>query len=78
MLWKVLQVNVENLNTFNPELQLKHTEFAFKNKLKILFTDLRGFKFVAILAFVLKKIESEDKTKFDTSYSYSKVKTIIN
>ena len=72
-----MQVNVENLNTFNPELQLKHTESAFKNKLKI-FTDLRGFKFVAILVFVLKKIESEDKTKFDTSYSYSKVKTIIN
>ena len=34
---------------------------------------LKGFKFVTTLVLVFKKIESEDKTKYD-----SKAKTIIN
>ena len=54
--------NVEILDYFNHELQLKDTESAFKNKLKKLLTELTGFKFVTTLALVLKKIESEDKT----------------
>ena len=35
-------------------------------------TKLRGFKFMTTLALVLKKIGSEDKTKYDTFYSHSK------
>ena len=37
--------NVEFLNSFNPELQLKDTESAVRNKLIDLFSDLKGFKF---------------------------------
>ena len=48
---------VEILNSFNPELQLKDTELAIKSKLK-------GFKFVATLVLVFKKIESKDKTRY--------------
>ena len=39
---------------------------------------LKGFKFVTTLVLVFKKIESEGKTKYDTFYSHSKAKTIIN
>ena len=41
-------------------------------------SELKGFKFVAILVLVLKKIESDDKTKYGTFYSLSKAETIIN
>ena len=41
-------------------------------------TELRGFKFVATLVLVLKKIESEDKTKCDSFCSKSKAEIIIN
>ena len=34
--------NVEIVNSFKPELQLKDTESAIKNKLKKLLTELRG------------------------------------
>ena len=37
--------NVEVLNSFNPELQLKYTESAIESKLIKLMTQLRGFKF---------------------------------
>ena len=57
--------NVEILNSFNPELQLKDTESAIKSKLIELLTQLKGFKFVTTLVLVFKKIESEDKTKYD-------------
>ena len=43
--------NVEILNSFNPELQLKDTESAIKSKL----TELRGFRFVTTLVLVCKK-----------------------
>ena len=59
-------------------MQLQHTDSAIKNKLKKQLTELRGFKFVATLVLVLKKIEREDKTKYDTFYSHSKAETIIN
>ena len=39
---------------------------------------LRGFKFVTTLVLEFKKIESEDKTKYDNFYSRSKAETIIN
>ena len=41
-------------------------------------SELRGFKFVATLVLVFKKIVSEDKTKYDTFYSHSKAEIIIN
>ena len=41
-------------------------------------SELRGFKFVTTLLLVFKNIESEDKAKYDTSYSNSKEKIIIN
>ena len=70
--------NVEILNSFNPELQLKDTESAIKSKLIELLTQLKGFKFVTTLVLVFKKIESEDKTKYDNSYLSSKTKVITN
>ena len=45
--------NVEVLNSFNPDLQLKDTESAIKNKLKKLLSELKGFKFVLTLISVL-------------------------
>ena len=53
--------NVEKLNSLEPELQLKDTESAIKNKLKKKLPELRGSKFVTTLVLVLKKIENEDK-----------------
>ena len=41
-------------------------------------TQLKGFKIVTTLVLVFKKIESEDKTKYDNFYSSSKAETIIN
>ena len=70
--------NVEILNSFNPDLQLKDTESAIKNKLKKLLSKLRGFKFVTTLGLVFKKIEIKDKTKYDNFISSSKAKIIIN
>ena len=70
--------NVEILNSFNPELQLKDTESAIKNKLIELLSESRGFRFMTTLVLVFKKIESEDKTKYDNFYSSSKAEIIIN
>ena len=42
--------NVEILNSFYPELQLKNTESAIKNKLKKLLNKWKGFEFVITLA----------------------------
>ena len=41
--------SVKTLNSFNPELQLKNTESAIKNKLIHFLFELRGYKFVATL-----------------------------
>ena len=70
--------NIEIFNSFNPELQLKDTESAIKSKLIDLSSELRGFKFVTTLVLVFKKIESEDKTKYDTFYSNSKAGVFTN
>ena len=70
--------NVEILSYFNPELQPKNTESAIKNELKDLLSELRGYKFVTTVVLVFKKIESDDKTKFHSFYSGSKVEIIIN
>ena len=69
--------DVEILNSFNSGLQLKDTGSAIKNKLKKLLINLTWFKFVTTLVLVLKNIESEDKTKYDTFYSHLKAETII-
>ena len=55
--------NIEILNFFNPELQIKDTESAIKSKLIDFLSKLKGFKFVTTLVLVFKKIESENKTK---------------
>ena len=38
--------NIEILNSFNLELKLQNTESVFKNRLRTLLNELRGFKFV--------------------------------
>ena len=68
--------NVEILNSFNPELQLKQSESAIKSKLIDLLSEC--FKFVTTLVLVFKKMEVEDKTKYDTFYSNSTAEIIIN
>ena len=47
--------DVEILNSFNPDLHLKDTESAIKNKQKKLLSRLRGFKFVTKLVLALKR-----------------------
>ena len=53
MLLKILQVlKVEIFNSFNSELQSElHTESVIKTKQIDLFTQLKGFKFVANISF---------------------------
>ena len=70
--------NDKILNSFDPDLQLKDIEAAIKNKLIHLLTQLKGFKFMTTLVLVFKKIESDDKTRYDTFYSNSKAEIIIN
>ena len=65
MLLKVLKVlTILTFKFFNPELQLRDTESAIKNKLTELLFKLRGFKFVTTVNLEFKKIESEDKIKY--------------
>ena len=47
--------NIEILNSFNLELQLKDTESAIKSKLIGLLTQLKGFEFVTTLVLVFIK-----------------------
>ena len=56
---------------FNPELQLKDNDFGIRNKLIESWTELKGF-----LQFKKKKIENDDKTKYNNFYLNSKAKTI--
>ena len=60
--------NVKILNSFNPELQLKGIKSAIKSELIDLLTQVKCFKFVTTLVLVFKKIEREDKTKYDTPF----------
>ena len=60
-------------NSFDPELPHKNTEFAIKNKLLDLLTELNGFNFVATLVLEFKKVRRDDKTKYN-----SKAETNIN
>ena len=70
--------SVKILNSFYPELKLKDTEYAIRNKLIGLLTELKDFKFVATLVLQFKKIESNDETKYRTFYSNSKAEKTIN
>ena len=66
--------NDEILNFFNPELQLKYAKYATRNKPKDSF---KRFKF-AKFALEFKKIERDDKTKYNLFYSNSKAEAITN
>ena len=44
-----------NVEILNSELQLKDTESAIKNKLKIQLPQIKGFKFMPILVLILKR-----------------------
>ena len=66
------------MNYFNPEIQLKDTKSALKNKLIDLLSELRDFKFVTILVLELKKIKNDDKTIYTNFYLHSKAEAVIN
>ena len=71
--------NIEILNSFKPELQLKVTESVIKRFLLIYFlTHLKGFKLAITLFLAFKKIETEVKANNNTFFSNIKVETIIN
>ena len=71
--------NVDILNSFNTELQLKDTEPAIGNKLIDLLTELKGLKFLTTLVIQFKKkIESDNATKYIPYYSNSKAERTIN
>ena len=46
--------NADILNSFNPELELKNTKYAIRNKIKDLLSELGGFKFVTTLVLEVK------------------------
>ena len=75
---RISEISRRQLKELQLQLHLKGTEFAIKNKLKKLLTELREFKFVTTLVLVFKKVEVDDKTKYDTFYSNSKAELIIN
>ena len=60
---------IEILNSFNPELQLKDTYSAIKNKLKKLLTELRGFKLLTGLVLESIQKENDDKWEYDTFFT---------
>lgn len=70
--------NVGILDYFNPEVQLKDTESAIKNKLKDLFTELNRLKIVTTLALEFKKIQSDEKTRYSVFYLPLEVEIIFN
>ena len=41
-------------------------------------TQLKGFKFMTASVLLFKKVESQDKTKYDNFYSSSKAELIIS
>ena len=66
--------NVEILNSFNSELQLKDTESAIKSKIIELLNQLKGFKFMTTLVLVFKSKENNDKTKYEIFFQTQKQK----
>ena len=53
--YKALQANVEILNSYDPTLQLKDTEYAIIIKLINLFTELKPFKFLTKISFRVQR-----------------------
>ena len=75
MLIKVTQVlTLSKLNSFNPELQLKYTEYAIRSKLIDFLFELKSSKFVTTLVLEFKNIESDNETKYSTFYSNSQAR----
>ena len=66
--------NINILISFSAELQIKDTESAVRSKVIDLLSELREFKFVSTLVIELKKIASNNVTKYITFYS----ETVIN
>ena len=69
--------NVEILNSFHPELQVKHTEFAIENELIYQLSEVREFKFVTRLVLEFRNIESNDEAKYSIFYLNSKTRIIL-
>ena len=69
--------SVEIFNFLNPELQLKNTESAIKNKLMYLLSRLRRFKFVTTLVLEFQKMKNDDKIIYSNFDSNSKAETIF-
>ena len=65
------------MNSFNPEIQLKDPEYAIRNKLIDLLTELKDFKFMTILALEFKKEKMMIK-KYSTFHPNAKAETITN
>ena len=82
MLLKVFQILIilksQILLTLNYNLIYLNTESdpesAIKNKLIDLFSELIGFKFVATLFLVFKKVDSKDKQSMELSIQAQKEK----
>ena len=66
------------MNSFYPEIQIRDTESAIKNKVVDISTELKSFTFVATLVLEFKNIESNDETKYETFHMNSKAETNIN
>ena len=56
--------NIEILNYFNPELQLKDAESTIRDKQKDLLTEFKGFKFVATLLLEFQKMVKQNISPF--------------
>ena len=71
--------SAEIWNSFNLELQVKDTEPAIRNKLKnIYWLNWKSLNLWENWFQSLKKIESDDGTKYSTFYLLLKAETIIN
>ena len=60
--------NVEILNSLNPKMQLEDIDSTIKIQLVESLAQFKGFRFVASLVLVFKKIKSKNKTKYDNFY----------
>ena len=65
------------MNSFNLELQLKHTVYAIRNKLTDLLAELKGFKFVTTCVLDIKKEKVMIKQYITFSFN-SKAAATIN
>ena len=66
------------MNSFNSELHFQDTQSAIRKKLEDLLTEFKGLKFVMTSVLEIRKIESDDETKYSSLYLSSKAETVIN